>query len=76
MILGVPPVVTEYLSAKDQICDGKDGIVAENNDEAIISAVLSCIENKQRVADMKHYLNTHEYGNKEYIKIIEKELFE
>ncbi len=76
MILGVPPVVTEYLSARDQIEDGVDGIVVENSDESIVEAVLQCGGEKEKVEAMKSYLLNHEYGNKVYIKEIESELFE
>lgn len=75
MILGVPPVVTEYLSAHEQIQDSIDGIVVPNHDEAIVDAVLDCMKNSDKLSKMKAYLKTHEYGNREYVSIIEKNLF-
>ena len=75
MILGTPPVVTEYLSAHEQISSGTDGIVINNNDLAIIDAVEYCIDNPSKVAAMREYLLNHEYGNKEYMLEIENELF-
>ena len=35
MILGVPPVVTNYLAAHEQIEQGVEGIIAENSDDSI-----------------------------------------
>lgn len=76
LILGVPPVVTEYLSARDQINDMNDGLVVENNDYAIIRAVEECIENPSKVKAMKGAALCKKYGNKEYISEMEILLFE
>jgi glycosyltransferase involved in cell wall biosynthesis len=75
MILGVPPVVTEYRSAKEQIFDGVDGLIARNDDNTIIEKVRYCIDNPQKVAEMKQYLFEHEYGNREIVSEIESVLF-
>lgn len=75
MILGVPPVVTEYLSARLQIKDGLEGLVVENNDTAIIDAVFKCMQDRPFLAELKKYLSNHEYGNKSYIEGIKKNLF-
>lgn len=76
MILGVPPVVTEYLSAHDQIQDSFDGIIVPNTDEAIVDAVLDCIQNRDKVLKIKTHLKGQEYGNKKYMAEIEAKLFE
>ena len=76
MILGVPPVVTEYLSAHQQIQNGIIGIVVNNDDESITSAVHECLENKEMLSNLKKQLYLQEHGNKEYIKEIEHILFE
>ncbi len=75
MILGTPPVVTEYLSAHDQIDNGREGIVVNNDDFSIIDAVEYCINNPDAVLNMSDYLLSHEYGNKEYMAEIENKLF-
>ena len=75
MILGTPCVVTEYLSAREQIRDGIDGIIVENNDISIQDAVLQCIDNKNFLKDLKNNLREHKYGNEKYIKYIESTLF-
>ncbi len=76
MILGVPPVVTEYLSAHDQIQSGIDGIVVQNDDTSIFDTVLKCAKDKNSVNSMKSYLLENEYGNTSYISEIESKLFE
>lgn len=75
MILGTPPVVTEYLSANEQIKNGTDGIVVENADNTVAEALLYCMDNRKEVNRMKEYLISHEYGNGEYVREIEKDLF-
>ena len=75
MILGTPPVVTEYLSAHDQIDSGREGIVVNNDDFAVIDAVEYCIKNPDAALNMSNYLLSHEYGNKEYMAEIENKLF-
>lgn len=75
MILGTPPVVTEYLSAHEQIDSGIEGIVAKNDDYSIVDAVEYCINNPDKVVAMKKHLLNHEYGNIEYMLEIENKLF-
>lgn len=75
MMLGVPPVVTEYMSANDQIENGVDGLIACNDEDSIYDAVKCCIDDMQIVLKMKKNLLSREYGNAEYIRTIERELF-
>ena len=74
MILGTPPVVTEYLSARDQIAHGIEGIVAPNEDDAIIDVVENCVQDPVLVQRMQKNLSVREYGNANYISTIEKTL--
>ena len=76
MILGTPPVVTEYLAAHEQIDNGIDGIIVSNEDESIQDAILKCINDKKMISNMSEYLKNKEYGNSCYITEIEKDLFE
>jgi len=75
MILGTPPVVTEYLSAHEQIKNGIDGIVVANDDNAIINAVEKCVCDVDFVNSLKAFLDSHDYGNKTYIDEIKDILF-
>lgn len=76
MALGTPCIVTNYLSAKEQIKDGLEGIIVENTENSIYPVLKKCIENTSIVKTMESYLSKKEYGNKEYIKYIEKELLQ
>lgn len=73
-MLGIPPVVTRYLSVDEQIQDEVEGYVAENNDTAIIEKLRKCINNPQALSVIRKYLLQHEYGNREYIHTVEETL--
>ena len=72
MILGVPPVVTRYLSAAEQIESGVEGLIVENADDTVYDALCGCMEHPEAVLKMKEYLAAHEYGNAEYAREIEQ----
>lgn len=74
-ILGTVPIVTEYLSANDQIKSGFDGIVVPNEDDAVIDPLAELVSNSSSVLVMRDNLLSSDYGNREYINTIEKELF-
>ena len=75
MILSVPPVVTRYLSAEDQIENGVDGIVIDNEDNSLYPCLSKLIVDKKMLQKLKVNLSNREYGNSSYMKHIEKELF-
>ncbi len=72
MILGVPALVAEYLSAHEQIQNGVDGIIVKNTDDCGFDELLHCIEHPEELSKMKEHLNSHEYGNSEYMREIEE----
>ena len=72
MIVGVPPVVTRYLSAEDQIRNDVEGIIVENEDDAITEALLNCMEHQEMLNSLKACLLNHEYGNSAYMHDIEQ----
>ena len=75
-ILGTVPIVTEYLSANDQIKSGVDGVVVPNGDDSIIAPLLELASDKDAIMAIRQNLLSRDYGNREYIHVIEKELFE
>lgn len=75
MILGTPPLVTKYLSAEEQIKNGIDGIVVENQNNSIAAPLADLIANPDKLTAIKKNLILTEYGNSNYIKVIEKTLF-
>lgn len=75
-ILGLVPVVTEYLSVHEQITDHLDGIIVPNEDDAIYYGVTELIEHPQLLEEIRETLLKNEYGNRDDICAIEKALFD
>lgn len=63
MILGVPPLVTAYLSAHEQISNEKEGIIVPNDDVSICSALMALLDEPKKMDQMKKYLLSQEYGD-------------
>lgn len=64
MMLGIPPVVTEYASAKEQIENHVEGIIVPNADDTIKGALESVYNNVELLEFLKKQLNMREYSNK------------
>ena len=75
-ILGVPSVVTEYLSAREQIEQKIEGIIVDNNDGSIEDGLRWCLDNKSELNRMREYLSSKNYGNDKTFHQIENILFE
>jgi len=63
MMLGVPPLVTRYASADEQIHCGKNGLIAENNDDAICKALYDLACNRDLLQKMQDDLLTVDLSN-------------
>ena len=75
-ILGVPSVVTEYLSAREQIEQNIEGIIVDNNDDSIEDGLRWCLDNESELNRMREYLLSKNYGNDKTFHQIENILFE
>ncbi len=71
-IMGVVPVVTEYTSAHEQIRDGVDGLVFENNDNALYEGLKKVIENPKMLDELKNNIINTDYGNEKEIKAFDE----
>ena len=71
-IMGVVPVVTEYTSAREQIKDGVDGLVFENNDEALYDGLKKIIECPKILEELKNNIINTDYGNVHEIKAFDE----
>ncbi len=69
-MLGLVPIVCEYSSAREQIRDGVDGIIAENNDADIVNKLKALFEGKYDMQEMKRCLRERELSNIEEIEKI------
>ena len=75
MILGTPPVVTEYLSAHEQIESGIEGIVVPNQDDTIVAPLKEMMDDPSVFRNMQQILLQREYGNSKNSVQLEKILF-
>ena len=75
MILGTPPVVTKYFSAEEQIQNGIEGIIVENQDDSIFTPLSELILDREKLDYLTENLFSRDYGNKNYMSVIEKTLF-
>ena len=71
-IMGVVPVVTEYTSAHEQIRNGVDGLVFENNDEALYKGLKKLIEKPDILDTLRTNIVNTDYGNEKEIEIFDK----
>lgn len=74
-ILSEPIVATTYPTVKDQVEDGKEGLVVEMSPNGIAQGVKQMIENEVLRKNIEQYLSHHEYGNQnevqKYIDLID-----
>lgn len=62
-ILGCVPVVTEYISAREQIQSGTDGIVCPNSDgDELAEAILKLINDEQYLEKLRNGLSQRDYS--------------
>ncbi|MEK4530988.1 glycosyltransferase [Solibacillus sp. FSL K6-1554] len=67
-ILGLPIIVTNYSSAKEQVINGKDGIIVDNVDDAIYSGIKEILDNPILIKKFKENLLKRELKNEELIE--------
>ena len=70
-ILCKPVVITQYPTAKSQICNGIDGVIVPMDNEDCAKGIADFIANKQLQKSIVDYLNNSEHGNLSEIKKIE-----
>lgn len=71
-MMGLPSLVTEYSSAREQVRDGVDGIIVENSEQGIYEGLLRIIEHPEVIDKLKqHVLNTDYSNTEEMIKVEE-----
>ena len=71
-IMGLVPVVTEYTSAREQIADGVDGLVFDNNEEALYEGLKKVITNPKIIQELKSNVVKSDYGNEKDISEFDK----
>ena len=71
-IMGLVPVVTEYTSANEQIRNGIDGLVFDNNDEALYQGMKKLLQSPGILNDMKAEIAKTDYGNEKEIAVFDE----
>ena len=69
--MGIVPIVTEYTSAREQIKDGFDGLVFDNNDEALYAGLKNVITNPHMLDEMRNNILNTDYGNEKEIAVFD-----
>ena len=67
-----PIVITNYATAKSQIQDRVDGVIVPMDNEGCAKGIVDFIQNKQLQGEIVNYLSTHDYGNVDEVRKIEK----
>lgn len=62
-LLGLPCIVTEYSSAREQVRDGIDGLVVENSEEGIFSGICRVLDDPSLLAAFAAELKSDHYDN-------------
>ena len=62
-IIGTPIVTTNYPTAKDQIIDGKEGLIVDMTADAIADGIERLISKEGLITYIHEYLMNNEYGN-------------
>lgn len=71
-IMGLVPVVTEYSSAREQIRHGVDGLVFDNDDEALYCGLKELLENPSVIKDLQAEIRRTDYGNEKEIAAFDR----
>lgn len=75
-MMGLPALVTEYSSAREQVRDGVDGIIVENSEAGIYEGLKRIIEHPEIIPELKKNVINTDYSNVEEIKKVEQLLDE
>lgn len=67
-IMGLVPVVAQYASANEQIQDGTNGFVAENDTESLYNMLKMLVENPQKIEAARQNIKNNDFGNEDEIK--------
>lgn len=67
-ILGLPVIVTNYSSAKEQVENDQDGIIVENVDEGIYEGIKQVLDNPTLIRKFKEKLSKRQLSNEALIR--------
>lgn len=70
-MMGLPALVTEFSSAREQVRDGVDGMIVDNSEQGVYEGLLKIIEHPEIIEDLKKNVLQTDYSNVEEMKKIE-----
>lgn len=70
LMLGIPPVVARYASANEQIKDGTDGLVFNNDEDSIYEGLKKLILDRTTIRVLKANINRTAYSTTEEMQKI------
>lgn len=71
-MMGLVPLVLEYTSAKEQIRHGVDGLVFDNNDEALYQGLKMVLESPGILDGLRQAIAETNYGNEKEIAVFDE----
>lgn len=70
-MMGLPALVTEYSSAREQVEDGVDGYIMENSTEGICEGLRYVLEHRDQIALWKENVCNRDYSNLQEMEKVE-----
>jgi glycosyltransferase involved in cell wall biosynthesis len=67
-ILATPIVATAYPTVRDQVIDGKEGLITPMTPEGIAEGIREMLENEEMRRSVRDYLAQREYGNQSEVE--------
>lgn len=71
-IMGLVPIVTAYTSAKEQIRHGVDGLVFDNNHEALYQGLKKVLQSPEILKGLRNVIVNTDYGNEKEITVFDE----
>lgn len=67
-ILCKPIAATNYPTVRDQILEGKEGVIMDMTPEGIAQGLMQLLADSKKQEEIAEYLRNHEYGNQKEIE--------
>ena len=67
-ILCKPIAATNYPTVRDQVLEGKEGVIMDMTPEGIAQGLAQFLADEEKRKEIEDYLSSHEYGNQKEIE--------
>lgn len=65
-------VCTNYDTVRDQLIDGKEGIISSFEVKEFAESIIKLLADDKKMQEIINYLSSHEYGNEQVIKLYDQ----